>query len=445
MFFVFGKSKNRQATVADLEQRFSELTTDKTAIQQYIANTKELLKDRSYSNYKYFLYASLAAAYHKLGDRNHALSYINQSLSLNKSDEIKALKGLIQGKGSNAIDTYNSIRDLVCYHAIEKETFFFQKSAYDNAFQIMKNDYTSNFLSIPIQKRRFLTLTNQIDYAQNRYHLPYSFLLLTPDELPQGIELHGDIPLTETLYVVHPYKPTHYIPINQYEDVLFEDEKNEFIHIMDVMGAKHIAYKNVHDLNTHIEKTQERNTEGGVNVADTYKVNADYTSNREGSSQQTYNDEKINDSNFELNPNMLPQVPTDVVWYPHREEWQRKCQSRLEGRWLKDTFQLSTNSSESISDTQKKNLEVEMSSLIKVVQVSANGSHKKEDTYNICTSKSHTWQCEVEFYPMSEYNKSAKVVGALPANSNGKSKYTKWIIIGVAIVAAVVTTLLIVL
>ena len=129
------------------------------------------------------------------------------------------------------------------------------------------------------------------------------------------------------------------------------------------------------------------------------------------------------------------------MWYSHRQEWQRKVSSRLEGRLIKDVYTIATSHSETISGAKKLAVEAEVNALVASLSVGYEGS----SDFTIKQSESFSQQVEVEFYPMSEYKKtqaSPMMTGATDVQQKKTNKNNRWTVIALVVLVVILAVVL---
>ena len=134
-----------------------------------------------------------------------------------------------------------------------------------------------------------------------------------------------------------------------------------------------------------------------------------------------------------------PYIPNDIVWYNHRQEWQRKVQSRMEGRLIKDKYTIATSASETITGAKKIAIEAEVNALGASLNVGYDGA----SDFTIKQSESYSQEVEVEFWPLDEYETSTQRQTVLTYSKiqEQRPKKTNWTVValvGVIVVLAVI-------
>lgn len=380
------------------------------------------------------IHDTLAVVHYMQNNKQEALSQINQSLELYDDDNSRALKGVILGGGRNSVDSYKALQELIHYKQTENESPYFTKDDFKTKFEDIQSLYVSHFLEIPQQQRRFVYLVSG-NLDDKLSQLPDELYVLPIGFLPTEMHFEG-APTEQTLYVCHPYKPNLYIPYDRYELELFRDELREFCWVMECLGAKRIDFVDVHSEASNLNSHEENDIHGGGGYkgkgSGSFDYNSEYGNELDENTKELLKDGKI----FDLSPYTLPYIPKDVVWYQHKQEWQRNCTSRLEGRLKVYDFTISTVSSETLSESKRQKMETEIN--VMLVELSAGAEHK-ENT-QLKKTEVHSIKCHVDFYPLTDYEKITtrrSPIKSVFQPQNPMGKRTNWLVwvMGAAIVA----------
>ena len=311
-----------------------------------------------------------------------------------------AISGMISSTSDKPFDNYMIMKTLVEYK--ERNNYSSVHNTipqFSESFNQLSISYINGFLDIPVIDRKFLVIDKEFRY------LPDSFVVLPENSLPHDIKFPSGHPHCHELYVVHPYKPNEYIPYNDYQFSLFRDEIREFSWIMECLGAKSISF---HE--TQLEETNETNdssakSKGKANYSD-FGSSGSYDRSNTSTEYRKLTSELKEKREFSITKTILPYLPQDVVWYQHRPEWHRYCESRKIGRLSKASFKLSTSSITATSNQERKKIEADL----KILLFKASGSHEQEEKVQLRSEENHTWSVDVEFYPMEEYDTKKKVI-----------------------------------
>ena len=354
--------QERNSLVAELRDEYPSLIhATRQEKQDYVKRLQHELGDESNTEaQKATLYDTIAAAYQLIGERNSALQAVNASLALFEDDNRRVLKGIIMGQGRNAQDTYAAMQEVIHYKSQERaESPFLSTPQIEEEFSMLQSSFSQNFLSLPLQQRKHLVICDELIY------LPQSFRVLPIAEIPTDVKFPAGHPISNTLYVCHPYRTDYYIPYKSYEIEIMRDE--------------------------------------GGDYAGQYSVHGSYES--EDSSEITRNLRNALEGSEDFLLAGKPTLPPDTVWYSHRKEWQNKCESRLAGRLVHSEFTISTSNSEMTTESERKRIEADL----KVLLASAEGGTEGSKSYMLKKEKERTWKVNVEFYPLSDYDKNKEV------------------------------------
>ncbi len=392
--------QERNSLVAELRDKYPSLIyATRQEKQDYVKELRHELGDESNTDaQKATLYDTIAAAYQLIGERNSALQAVNASLALFEDDNTRVLKGIIMGQGRNAQDTYAAMQEVIHYKSQERaESPFLSTPQIEEEFSMLQSSFSQNFLSLPLQQRKHLVICDELIY------LPQSFRVLPIAEIPTDVKFPAGHPVSNTLYVCHPYRTDYYIPYESYEIEILRDEIEEFRRIMDHLGAKHIDYSDIFENGEQSSTQQKRDIHGGGNYAGQYSVHGSYES--EDSSEITKKLRNALEGSEDFLLAGKPTLPPDTVWYSHRKEWQNKCESRLAGRLVHSEFTISTSSSEMTTESERKKIEADL----KILLASVEGGTEGSKSYMLKKEKERTWKVNVEFYPLSDYDKNKEV------------------------------------
>ncbi len=388
--------QERNEAIVELRDKYpSVIHASRQEQQEYI---KELQHQLSYEDntdaQSATLYDTIAAAYQLIGDKNSALKAANSSLALFEDDNTRVLKGVIMGIGRNAQDTYAAMQEVIHFKSEERtESPFLSTSQIEEEFSLLQSSFAQNFLSLPLQQRKHLVVCDELTY------LPHSFRVLPIAEIPTDVKFPTGHPVSNTLYVCHPYRTDYYIPYETYEVEILRDEIEEFRTIMDHLGAKHIDYSDIFENGEERNAQHKREIHGGVDYAGQYSAHGSYDAEESSDISRKLRSSLEGSEDFLLAGK--PTIPRDLVWYGHRMEWQRKCESRLAGRLVHSEFTISTSSSEMTTESERKKIEADL----KILFASVEGGTEGSKSQMLKKEKERTWKVNVEFYPLSDYEK----------------------------------------
>lgn len=363
-----------------------------------------------------------------LGDKENAVVTINESQKTFGVHPLSlAIKGYAMGEGRNSIDALAAMRLLMNYKraSVNGKYCLYTESQFHDRFVEIQNKYASGFLSMPADQRRFLYLIDG-NLDDKLSSLPETIMLLPLLQLPTEMEMIGS-PQDNVLYICHPYKANCYIPADEYQLELLRDELHEFCHIMECLGAKQISLSDSHTKRGDESRDKSTRIEGGVGYKG-YSVGGGYEKQTRDSFDSMIQHELSERHEFLCPKDYSPYVPQDIVWYSHRQEWQRKVQSRLEGRLITDKYTIATSQSETISRSKKLAIEAE----VKALGASLNLRYEGTSDFSISQSESYSQQVEVEFWPLK------KIQTSKPQGSPKKKNWTIVALIAVIVILAVI-------
>lgn len=322
-----------------------------------------------------------------------ALNAINKSLSLFDDANSHIIKGFILAE-SNKYSYYSALKELFYSREIERHTYFTIDSI-NNTYKNICEGYEEDFLEIPKEERKFLVLVS--DYVT----FPDGFKVLRLSNLPASLQFAGNNISENILYVLHPLKDDTYIPYNEYSIELFREQLYEYRYIMECLGAKRFAVADIHSNNNESSQSSRINIGGGGEYKG-YSARGSYEGSSNHDEYRKLHNELSQEIHCELSAR--PDIPEDILWYYHNVEWKRNCDSRLQGRMLTFKQKVSNKLSSGLTKTNSKNIEAELNAMI----VKLNGNYKADTKFSVKEDVEHIWEISVEFYPMSEYNKSVK-------------------------------------
>ena len=434
-----------EGEVVELIEKYHTVCNQgKKAIESFIPRIQAKLGDSLNSDLtKVYLFDLMAVAFNNMGDNDKATTYVRESTKIGSQMLItNVVSGYISGSGHNATSAYSSMKSLLTYKGLADDNVFYTPSQCHDRFVEIQNSYAEQFLLMPVEKRRFLYLVDG-NLDDKLTDLPESVSLLPILQLPKDIDFIGT-PQENILYICHPYKHNLYIPSSSYQLELLRDELNEFCYVMEQLGAKHIELSDSHSNQQGGNSGNAQNISAGGTYQG-YSGNADISTSTKEAFDMIVQSAISKKQDFLCSKEYPPQVPKEgLVWFPHRQEWQRQSQSRLEGRLVSGQYTIATSHAETISNAKKLAVEAE----VKALGAELNASYQNESDYQINQSESYSQQIQVEFYPMDEYrtpvsNVSERVISY--SKPNGTTKKNLPVIILATVVAILAIALAVVL
>jgi hypothetical protein len=393
---------NKEVETRSLRETLREISCnpvkERTQLNSLIGTVKQKINEGGSKNIILQLLNILAVASCYANDYITAESCINESLEICDNPNSHVVRGIIKyrsNKYSDPLQLYSILSDLVSVSLEERdENGYFPESYIRKIYDDVLEAYANGFMNIKPLQRKFVVLKDKIDRVSEEIKvLPISA------NVP-GMLFSDGRPCADKLYIQHPLKSNKYFPVEEYDFDIFKDKLYEFKWIMESLGAKHIEItdRNENSDRHSLQKGREYDLEGGVKG---FKGKGSYGNESDsGAYESLYQDlQESNDFTISGKPALPPEE--DLVWYQKNEEWQRQVKSRLAGRLVHHSFKFSTESSESLSEREKNKIEAEMRYLTCSGKVSYEGS----DQFSFKKSDAHNWSVDVEFFPLSAYNK----------------------------------------
>lgn len=383
--------------------------------------------DKKFNSY---IYAGLAYSYfYLLSDAAKAKYNVEQALELYPNNHsIIALKGIVSIEERTALDRYKKLQLLIHYKKEEKkDCLILTKEGFQNYTEDLIVRYCEHFLEIPYMQRRFLVIDSRFDY------LPDSFKVLPFNYLPTNIEFPAGHPNEQTLYICHPFRPNYYLPFEEFQIELFKDEINEFIEFVQALGA-HI-----------IEVEEVRNSEKNDASKDSVEasIGGKYKKIAEGNIEGAYSNERAQFEDIKRKYKhveksrlvSLPCVPSGLVWYNHRPEWQRLERKRMNGTEEYEEI-ISTKQYTSGIQNNMQQLSVDFKTL--VASGNVKGKHEEEKEFTL--GEEYELKIKVKFHSLSSYKKIDKTdIPKLKKEELSKHSFMPWmIVIGIVVLIIII-------
>ena len=96
-----------------------------------------------------------------------------------------------------------------------------------------------------------------------------------------------------------------------------------------------------------------------------------------------------------FNPQKVPYIPDDLVWYKYEISWQQLAKQRLEGNLLHYELSISTNEVLNISNSQKASIDAAYKNLI----IAINGNYSTQFCEEVSKYEESEWKIIVDFSP----------------------------------------------
>ena len=249
-------------------------------------------------------------------------------------------------------------------------------------------EYTASFVNLDKDEKKIIFISDNLNFISNNYK---SFLR---KELP-GVEFPVGHPIDDQFYLTHPILENKYIPLQNFENILFRDKVRELSILLQCLGAKSIT----------IESEKGSSLESIANSTINFKAEA----NVKIHSGKASKDSKLDSENIskELNqlsttqkfsPTKKPYLPDSLIWFNQEPEWQQIYQQRMNGNLDSYSIVLKNQFSHFNKENEFKKINAEYENF--VVKV---GADFTKNISNQFKAEGYTqWKIKVDFAPFSE-------------------------------------------
>lgn len=265
------------------------------------------------------------------------------------------------------------------------------------------------FASKPFSERHFVFFAGSVedlagyyDWGQNIRHL------FTIDQYPHEMEFPVGHPQANTLYVAHPVRKGYYLPYDGAEDRVFQDKVDDFIRLVQCLGATEISFRSLSGRS--VSETFNSGYEGGLDYRGITR-NANLGSEGSASGDYSRNTSKEIGHSRRFDPVRPPYCPDDIKWLEYDPSWQSLVKQRLDGNILEYTMRISSEDAMSTNSSQKMSLKVSYEGLMR--NVDAHFNAERDTTFS--TSESTLWEISVVFKSLKDFSveNDAKQVAAI--------------------------------
>lgn len=183
---------------------------------------------------------------------------------------------------------------------------------------------------------------SQLTYHERKFIMPvksfddYSkdisdIQLFRISHIPADIKFEDCVPTVGELYIAHPYRQGVYLPVSQYEHLIFRERIHELSKVMMALGAIEIRTLQNSDSKTQSSSENSSNTSASVGLGK-FGAKGAFSSFLKSLAENEKSDSIV--INFKNDPIDLPKLPDGLIWYPHDKEWQHIADCRLHGNIL---------------------------------------------------------------------------------------------------------------
>lgn len=247
--------------------------------------------------------------------------------------------------------------------------------------------YIERFTELIHEKRKAIVVTDKLE------HLAEQILVLDSRHLPQ-ISFSGGLCKNE-IYVAHPKFSNLYIPFRNYEHELFYDKINEYLYLLQCLGAKEIRIQVIkgEEVEEFKKKRLNLSAEAGVKIHNV-KASSENTNETLRSGASGIKIEKIQ----KFSPTKKPYLPDGLIWYENEPSWQRLYQQRLNGNILETYERISTSKTKVFSQQELRKIESDYRNFLISI-----GLKFGDEMKMIFKEKEEIeWEVSVVFAPISE-------------------------------------------
>jgi len=258
-----------------------------------------------------------------------------------------------------------------------------------NEFVSTNNEYTTKYLEMPYHNRKVLLLVktftslNQNDLTILDINSNLSLLTF-----PIG---H---PKANAVYVAHPLITNRYMPIENYQLELIEEQVREFCVLAQSLGATEINIRCLNDNSNDATNSGNKNIAGGVSIGQT---------NIHGSSYNEYSHRLIEEMSRSISlhqtfqPQSPPELPNNLVWYAEKASWQKLFRQRLDGI-LTHEERIETKKSQVVDNHEMNKIKGELKSLFADMNV----AFDKTEEAKFEQQENAVLTISVKFAPLSQ-------------------------------------------
>lgn len=321
---------------------------------------------------------------------NEALEDIEVAEELCQSDDDYLINILIAKIDiCNSLDEYEeAIKALITCSQLSTDKKFLKKLN-----EVLFETYT-NF------KNEFLKLEkndkNIIYVADNIKYISEHFKSLIRKDLPE-INFPVGHPIDDHFYLAHPYLENKYIPMQNYENLLFSDKVRELSYILQCLGATDIEIDSLKGSSVEAVSNYSLDLNANGNV----KIHS-------GSVSKNSKSDSVNSSKSlsqlatkqKFTPTKKPYLPESLIWYHHEPEWQQIYQQRTNGHL--DSYSIIIRNQ--FSQLDKENIFNKVKAEYENLIIKVDGGFSQNISKQFKEEGFTEWKLEVKFAPIDKLN-----------------------------------------
>lgn len=263
-----------------------------------------------------------------------------------------------------------------------------QQKTFNEVYSELYTEYKNKFLGLDKEQKRIIYVADDLKFISNHYK---SF---KKKELP-NVEFPVGHPMEDQFYIAHPYLESKYIPLHNFENILFRDKVRELSFVLQCLGANSIT----------IESVKGSSIESIANSDINFKADAEIKIHSGGGSRNTKTESENNSKSRsqlstkqKFTPTKKPYLPESLIWYNHEPEWQQIYQQRMNGNLDSYSINIKNQFSQFNKENEFQKIKAEYENLI--VKVGAEFTKKISKQFQ---EEGFTeWKIEVDFVPVNE-------------------------------------------
>lgn len=451
---------NLYIIIANLIENISTIQKEKNLIENDVFDqVKRLIKRNSFEIALKIIDQRLEEENSK--DDNLTLYYL-KALALFKKDDVHEAQNYIELLFNLFYKSYGNLEDssrwsknvFSIYSALKalSSEISYNLKNYDKALWEINDAYFSakesnEWLKYRVSREKVLNgfmeeFSNLEHYQRKVIYLENDLPSYKPDTiLPLRIDNVRNLvfppshPIKGELYVGHPFKASHYYPLDEYEQLLFDSQFEDLNHLLQCLGATEIIYEHIEGESESNESEMKRaeidssqlnqKVEGG-NVFVSANLARDVDKFKSVNNEQQHNNKSESSKrNFiirKYTPKRSPYIPSDLDWYKHNDTWVRIAQQRMQGELTYYEMIMSSKSLEVINENEKNNINSDYKSLISggfnygPVKGKASHQDKKQNevendiTSSLAKEGTKEWKLKVTFAPLDQLADSYELI-----------------------------------
>lgn len=303
--------------------------------------------------------------------------------------EIKDLLPAINANLAHVVESRIESHKLLCEAINDVDDLDAKKDLLEELKELHNSEaFKSQFKSTnSIAERKVIIVTKD-----NVLPLPTKSLMSLERSGIQSLNIDFPLghPVEGSVYMLHPTKQNYYIPSDKYEEAIFLEKVSEYCYLLRCLGAKEIKIQSI------IGKSLDEMNKSEVDVNTSFgrksfglEGNVNYQNQQDCNSENLYQFK----NSMVFQPIGKPFVPNDLNWLAVEPKWKRLIDNRLSGNLTHYVEEISTSTSNILSESEKININLEIKALITKFK----GQVNIQDTQSNTSKQTTTWRIEVDF------------------------------------------------